>query len=210
MKTAVFGDIHGNLEALEAVLEDMQIQSIVRTVCTGDVVGEFANPRECLAIVQALGAVMVKGDWDEKAATGRISSQLTDEERDYFRALPLERTLDSFTVVHASLNQPESWREIFSGDDAESSFRNQKTDLCFCGHTQLPQVFIRDTEVHNFGYKFFDVKPGIKYLINVGSVGEPRDGDWRASYAIYDSVAKKVTLRRLPFDLEKARWKRNR
>jgi predicted phosphodiesterase len=202
MKFGIFGDIHGNLEALEVVLEDMQAEGVTHTVCVGDIVGRYANPRECLEIVQAMGSPSVKGNQDEQAR-----SPLTEEQREFLKALPLQRTVDSFTIVHSSLDHPDRWTDVFSPTEAERSFQHQTTDLCFFGHTHLPHVFIRDTKVHGFFYKKFEVLPGKKYFVNVGSVGEPRDGDWRAAYAIYDAAKKTIELRRLPFDLEKAQAK---
>jgi diadenosine tetraphosphatase ApaH/serine/threonine PP2A family protein phosphatase len=91
--------------------------------------------------------------------------------------------------------------------EAESSFQCQSTDICFFGHTHVPHLFIRDMKVHQFFYKKVNVQPGKKYLVNVGSVGEPRDGDWRAAYVVYDTDANTIELRRLPYDLAKARAK---
>jgi predicted phosphodiesterase len=210
MKFGIFGDINGNLEALEAVLEDMAVKDVIKPVCTGDIVGKYANPRECLEIVRALGALTVKGNHDERASeigeAGR-SRELTEVQRAFLHALPLERVVNSFTVVHSTLDPAKRWGYVFAAPEAESSFAHQITDICFFGHTRVPHVFIRDTEVHSFFYKKIDLKPEKKYFINVGSVGEPRDDDWRAAYAIYDSDAKTVELRRLPFDIAKARAK---
>ena len=222
MKFGIFGHINGNLEALEAVLEDMQIQSVTHTVCTGDIVGMYANPRECLEIVRALGAHVVKGNHDERASEDgsakrlnnielssfrHARSELSREQREFVSTLPLQRTVNSFEVVHSSLEYPHNWNYIFSSLEAERSFQYQKTSICFFGHARVPNVFIRDTEVHKFFYKKIEIQPGKKYLVNVGSVGQPRDGDWRAAYVIYDSEANTVELRRLPFDLAKAQAK---
>ena len=222
MRYGIFGDIHGNLEAFEAVLEDMQLEAITHTVCVGDIVGQYANPRECLEIVRALGCPIVKGNQDEEdsesgemshieerslSARRYVRPQLTTEQRNFLRAQPLQRLVGSFSVVHSSLNHPERWNYVLSSLEAERSFQLQETKVCFFGHTHIPHAFIRDTGVHEFFYKKIDVLPDNKYLINVGSVGDPRDGDWRAAYVIYDSEAKTVELRRLPFDLAKARWK---
>src|SRR5580658_2676510 len=174
MRFGIFGDIHSNLEALEAVLEDMQAQAVTHTVCIGDIVGYNANPRECL---------------------------------EFLRALPLQRPVNSFTVVHSTLDQPNRWGYVFSCLEAESSFQYQKTNICFFGHTHVPHVFIRDTKVHEFFYKKIDIQPEKKYFVNVGSVGQPRDGDWRSAYVIYDSGSNTIELRRLPYDLAKAQAK---
>ena len=202
MKFGIFGDIHGNLEAFEAVLEDMQAQQVEKTACVGDVVGQFTNPRECLEIVRALGCPLVKGNRDVLASESG-GRHLSKEQCEFLQAQPLQRLVSSFAIVHSSLDHPSRWEEVFFVDEAERSFQQQETDVCFFGHTHLPHVFIRDTKVHEFFYKKIDVKPGKKYFVNVGSVGEPRDGDWRAAYVIYDSNANTIELRRLPFDLAK-------
>ena len=221
MKFGIFGDIHGNLEALEAVLEDMDAQAITHTVCVGDIIGRYANSRECLEIVRALGCPIVKGNHearatdspgaagDEKASAKNRAAlpQLTREQLDFLRALPLQRRIHSFTVVHSNLQQPDRWSFILSSPEAEITFQHQETNVCFFGHTHVPLVFIRDTKVHQFSYKKFDVMPEHRYLVNVGSVAEPRDGDWRAAYAIYDTAAGTIELRRLPYDLAKAEAK---
>jgi predicted phosphodiesterase len=222
MRFAIFGDIHSNLEALEAVLEDMQGQGVTHTVCIGDIVGYNANPRECLEIVRALGCPVVKGNHDEEASEVRdvehfndlalaaikyTRQQLTKEQREFLRALPLIRPVNSFTVVHSTLDQPHRWGYVFTSLEADASFMYQKTNLCFFGHTHVPHVFIRDTKVHEYLYKKIDLQPDKKYFVNVGSVGQPRDGDWRAAYVIYDNVANTIELRRLPYDLAKAQAK---
>ena len=159
MRFGIFGDIHSNLEALEAVLEDMQAQAVTHTVCIGDIVGYNANPRECLEIVRALGCPIVKGNHDEEASEIRdiehfndlalasikySREQLTKEQKEFLRALPLMRPVNNFTVVHATLDQPNRWGYVFSCLEAESSFQYQKTSVCFFGHTHVPHVFIRD------------------------------------------------------------------
>jgi len=208
MKFGIFGDIHGNLEALEAVLEDMQVQAVTHTACVGDILGQYANPRECLEIVRALGCPIVRGNLDEQDSQRRGErSHLTAEQQKFLRAQPLQQVVNSFTIVHSSLDSPNAWNKVISLHDAEGSFLHQKTNICFFGHSHVPDLFIRDTKVHKFFFKKVDIKPELKYFVNVGSVGEPRDGDWRAAYVIYDNVANTMELRRLPFDLAKAQAK---
>jgi predicted phosphodiesterase len=219
MKFGIYGDIHGNLEALEAVLEDMQVQGVTHTACVGDIVGQYANPRECLEIVRALGSPLVKGNHDEQASkvedldneelstVRHKRADITEEQRGFLRTQPLQRQVNAFTLVHAGLDHPGRWDCIASVGKAEANFQAQQTDICFFGHTHIPHVFIRDTRVHQFFYKKIELQLRVKYFVNVGSVGEPRDGDWRAAYAIYDLAAHTVELRRLPFDLAKAQAK---
>ncbi len=224
MRYGIFGDIHSNLEALEAVLEDMESQRVERFVCIGDIVGFNANPRECSEIVRALGCPIVKGNHDEEASdAGPVDhfnnkallalrytrSALSEEQRTFLRSLPLVREVRDFTIVHATLDQPHLWGYVFGAAEAATSIPHQKTQLCFFGHTHVPHVFIYDSKVHEFFYKKIDIQPEKKYFVNVGSVGQPRDGDWRAAYTIYDSEAQTIELRRVPYDLKKAQAKIN-
>lgn len=223
MRYAIFGDIHSNLEAFESVLEDMQGQNVTHTLCIGDIVGYNANPRECLEIVRALGCPVVKGNHDEEAAElseashfndlAQVSmdytrAHLTSEAKDYLRSLPYHRPIQDFTIVHATLDRPNGWNYVFRTEDAQASFKHQKNNLCFYGHTHVPRVYIDEGgHVSEFSYRKFKLEQGKKYFINVGSVGQPRDGDWRAAYVIYDAEQHSIELRRLPYDLARAQNK---
>jgi predicted phosphodiesterase len=222
VRFGIFGDIHSNQEALEAVLEDMQAQNVTHTICIGDIVGYNSNPSECLEIVRALGCPIVKGNHDEEASEERdiahfnqmasdsmryCREQLSAEQKAFLRSLPMQRPVSNFTIVHSTLDAPARWGYVFSALEAEASFTYQRTQICFFGHTHVPHVFIRDTKVHEFFYRKIDIKPDKRYFVNVGSVGQPRDGDWRAAYAIYDSTENTIELRRVPYDLPKAQEK---
>ncbi len=222
MRFGIFGDVHSNLEALEAVLEDMQGQAVTHPLCIGDIVGYNANPRECLEIIRALDCPIVKGNHDQEAgqpstverfndlalASIRYSrEQLTLEQKEFLCGLPLVRPIGEFSMVHATLHQPHNWRYVFNATDAQASFEWQQTAICFFGHTHVPHVYVRDAAVHQFLYKKIHVHPHKRYFINVGSVGQPRDGDWRAAYVIFDTNAKTIELRRIPYDLAKTQAK---
>ncbi len=216
MRFAVFGDIHANLEALQAVLADAEAQSCTHHVCLGDVVGYNANPHECLQIVRELGCAVVKGNHDEQAsiiddltgfnplaeeAINWTRQQLTDEDKRWLRDLRLVRQVRDFTVVHATLDSPHEWAYVFNQLDASGSFNYQHTALCFYGHTHSPRAYVRDGSVKSVPFETLPIEQGKKYFINVGSVGQPRDGDWHASYAIYDTEKKTVELRRIEYDI---------
>jgi predicted phosphodiesterase len=224
MKFGIFGDIHGNLEGLEAVLSDMQDQGVTHPVCIGDVVGYGANPRECLKIVRELSCPVIRGNHDEEAAEEGdrnlkdfnpvaaaamvwTRAQLDPEERQYLGELRYTRQVHDFTIVHASLDSPESWGYVFNKLDAGSSFTYQTNQICFFGHTHVPHLYIKEHDVVGGFYWRLKLKPGRKYFINVGSAGQPRDGDWRVAYAIYDPSAETVELRRLTYDIVTAQKK---
>jgi len=222
MRYGIFGDIHGNLEALQAVLNDMEQQGVTKVVCLGDIVGYGANPKECLDIIRELGCPVVKGNHDEETCENRhlrefnrsaahaimwTRDQLSEEDKNFLRNLRYFQYVDEFTIVHASLDSPSSWGYIFNEMDAAASFTYQTTQICFFGHTHVPHVFMRDSGLRGGFYSKIKISPRRKYMINAGGVGQPRDGDWRAAYAIYDTVEQTVTLRRVEYDIITAQKK---
>jgi len=216
MRFAIFGDIHANLQALEAVLSDARTQHCTHYVCMGDIVGYNANPRECLSIIRDLECPVVKGNHDEQAsmitegegfnalaeeAIQWTREQLTRDEKEWLRELRLQRQVRDFTIVHATLDTPHKWDYVFNQLDAASSFSYQHTSLCFIGHTHSPKAYVRDGSVRSLPLDILALQQGKKYLINVGSVGQPRDGDWRSAYCIYDTGSNEVELRRVEYDI---------
>src|SRR5947209_12265342 len=222
MRFAIFSDIHANLEALEAVLADAHKRKCTHFVCLGDVVGYNANPHECVERIRKLDCPIVKGNHDEQASLSESSSDfnelaeraikwtrdnLTEEEKQWLRQLPLQRQVRDFTIVHATLDTPAQWGYVFNNLDAAASFTYQHTSVCFFGHTHVPMAFIRDDGVKRVRLEQLRIDPAKKHFINVGSVGQPRDGDWRAAYCIYDVDANDVEQRRVPYDVETAQEK---
>jgi predicted phosphodiesterase len=216
MKFAIIADIHGNLEALETVLDDARQQQVTHYVCLGDVVGYNANPKECLDIVREMKMPCVKGNHDEfcsgegalegfnpqaARAIEWTRNQLTDEDRAWLRDLKYLRLVTNFTIVHATLDAPQRWGYVFDKLAAAASFTYQNTKLCFFGHTHVPVAFVRDSVVRGGSYSTFRIEPGRKYFINVGSVGQSRDGVPKATYVIYDAGASTIELRRLDYDM---------
>ena len=220
----IFGDVHGNLEALEAVLADMEEQGVTHPLCLGDVVGYGANPGECVEVIRALGCPAVRGNHDDLVTFGRVPAsfseparvsldfcrrQLNPSQMNFLRRLPLSWVEDPITLVHATLDGPETWGYISTRLEAQTSFLYQKTLLCFVGHTHRPCAFAQEKEVRPLEFRQVDVHPdrskvGHKFLFNVGSVGQPRDGDWRAAYAIFSAEEHRVDLRRVNYNIEKA------
>lgn len=214
MKYAITADIHANLPALTAVLRDIEQQGCDRIVCAGDVVGYGFQPKECLKIVREQFHACVRGNHDQyigsdeylnqlnetaARAVHRTREQLGDEDRRWLLNLPLTLELDGFTLVHAILDRPERWGYVFENIEATASFSKQRTPVCFNGHTHVPIAFVQDTSVRGGTYSKFRVEAGKKYLVNVGSVGQPRDRNPDAAYVIYDLKEKTIELRRIPF-----------
>ena len=216
MKYAVIADIHSNLQALQAVLQDIKQQNCTHTVCLGDIVGYNTNPKECLDIIRGMNIPCVKGNHDEycseekpldgfnpkaAAAVEWTRQQLSEEDRAWLRSLKHIETVAGFTIVHATLNHPERWGYVFNKLDAAASFPSQNTAVCFFGHTHVPVAFIRDTTVRGGTYSKFQVERGKQYFVNVGSVGQPRDNNPKAAYATYDLKSSLIELRRIAYDL---------
>ncbi len=222
MKYAIIADIHANLEALDVVLEDAKAQKCTHYCCLGDVVGYNANPKECLDIVRNLGMPCVKGNHDEYCsiesnlegfnphaaeAIQWTRNQLTEEDREWLRNLKYIRLVGSFSIVHATLDGPQRWGYVFDRLAAAASFTYQNTAVCFFGHTHVPVAFIRDTVVRGGTYSKFKVEPGRKYFVNVGSVGQSRDGVPKATYVVYCADEGTIELRRLDYDIAKTQAK---
>ncbi|MGA4645110.1 metallophosphoesterase family protein [Limisphaera sp. 4302-co] len=222
MKFAILADIHGNLEALQAVLEDARKQGCTHYACIGDVVGYGANPKECLDIIRSMGMPCVKGNHDEYCSIEEDAEgfnplaaeavmwtrqQLSEEDRQWLRDLRYVRMVTNFTIVHATLDAPQRWGYVFDKLAAAASFPYQNTPVCFFGHTHVPVAFVRDSMVRGGTYSKFKVEPGKKYFINVGAVGQPRDGNPKAAYVVYDVDEGTVELRRLDYDIATAQKK---
>ena len=216
MRFAILSDLHANLEATEAVLADAREHDCTHFICLGDVVGYNANPHECIEIVQKMECPVVKGNHDEQATLTESSrgfnalaeaainwtrAHLTNEDKEWLRALPLTQQVHDFTIVHATLDAPEQWGYVFNSLDAVASFAYQETTVCFFGHTHVAGAFVRDDGVRKMKVDRLPIEEAKKYFINVGSVGQPRDGDWRAAYCIFHVEKNVVEQRRVKYDL---------
>src|SRR5438128_9111364 len=162
MRFAIFSDVHANLEALEAVLEDARERKCTHFVCLCDVVGYNANPHECVERVRAMDCPVVKGNHDEQASLIESSrdfnelaesairwtrDQLSEDDKAWLRELRLQRQVRDFTIVHATLDTPAQWAYVFNNLDAAASFTYQHTTVCFFEHTHVPCAFVRDEGV---------------------------------------------------------------
>ena len=222
MRYAIISDIHSNLEALEAVMESIEAAGITNYVCGGDIVGYGANPVETLEIVRALGCKCVLGNHDA-AAVGKMDlslfnsvarvaavwteKQLSPEGRQYLQALPLVERVESFTVVHSSLPDPALWSYIFNAVSAEEHFYAQKDLLCFIGHTHMASAYMFGEMVQPVRKTRFRLSGSAKFLVNAGSVGQPRDRNPDACYVIYNLEEGTIEYKRVPYDIEKAQKK---
>ena len=217
LKCAILGDIHGNLEALTAVLEDAAANDVNTFVCVGDIVGYNANPAECLEKIRELDFTCVKGNHDHYCSHDEslddfhplaanvidwTRHQLGDDDIAFLRGLKYSRMLSGFTIVHSTLDMPDKWGYVFDALEADANFNYQSTSLCFHGHTHIPVVYEKKGRVTKNPFSKITLALGTKYFINVGSVGQPRDGDPKSAYTIYDMKEKTVELRRVAYDIE--------
>jgi len=223
VRYAVLSDIHGNLEALRAVLADAADHAD-DVLCLGDVVGYGADPGACVDLVGARARAVVAGN-HEHAVTGvlemtwfnryaRAAAEWTRDRLDrecaaYLEALPLVAELDDATLVHASPRQPDEWDYLVTADDGVAAFGAFATRLCFVGHSHQPAMwsFGSSGPDHERGDVDVALDAGRRYIVNVGSVGQPRDRDPRASYAVWDLDARRVRVRRVAYDIGAARAK---
>ena len=223
MRYALLSDIHGNLEALEAVLAHAASRADAMLIL-GDVVGYGADPAACLERVAERAHAVVAGnhehgvtglldlDWFNDRARAALEwtrRRLDGDHLAWLRARPLVAELDDATLVHASPAQPTEWDYLVSADDGYEVFAAFATRVCFVGHSHRAGVWSVGSSgrAHEPRARAIDLEAGRRYLINVGSVGQPRDGDPRAAYALWDLAARRVTIERVPYDLPTAQRK---
>ncbi len=222
MRIGILGDIHGNQEALTSTIEAMQDLAVDHWVQVGDIVGYGAEPRECIAIVRELGCTVCIGNHDA-AVVGQLPtdyfnpyarqavewtrSKLTAEELRYLGDLPLVVENKHYTLVHGSLHMPDQFGYVISVVEATESLRNQKTAMGFVGHSHVPAIYMEregpagELEVVYAPEVTVSTDGCRKVLMNVGSVGQPRDEDPRAAYAIYDTETNQASIRRVEYDI---------
>ncbi len=203
MKIAVISDIHGNLAALESVLESIRQEYIDRIICLGDIVGYGANPDECVDLIRERRIPTILGNHDEAAiGRGDISSfnnyakqailwtrkHLKRQTLNFLSDLTLILREDNLLFAHASPVFSHLWDYIFTPSDANPTFNCFQESVCFIGHTHNPCVFTSTG--------------GERRLINVGSVGQPRDHNPLACWGCFDTVSKEYRLKRVEYDVD--------
>ncbi|MGD9495551.1 MAG: metallophosphoesterase [Armatimonadota bacterium] len=223
MRYAVLSDIHSNLVALEAVLDDLAGEAIDRYVCLGDIIGYGARPNQCCDVIRELGAVTVRGNHDEAAvdttkaewftAPARAcilwtAQQLRADNLQFLRELPPLCVIDDrFTICHGSIPDPDHY--TVTPLDALLSLSVMETPVGFFGHTHYAEWFASADRAHLPSEHplpaggIVRTDNGRLYLINPGAVGQPRDGNERASYAVYDVETGQVSVRRVEYDIAK-------
>jgi diadenosine tetraphosphatase ApaH/serine/threonine PP2A family protein phosphatase len=225
MRIGIFSDVHANLEALQAVLKACQAADIDRYMCLGDIVGYGANPNECCQIVRDLTDSVVMGnhdaaccgrmstDWFNPAARAAVEEHqrlLVAEHISWLAQLPYRIEVDDMLFCHGSPYRQEEFPYIVDETDVEAIIYNvpDRHPLIFVGHTHRGTTFIFQEKptlrIWEDRRQALRVLPNHRYAFNVGSVGQPRDGDWRASYAVFDIEARTFQLRRTEYDVDTA------
>lgn len=221
MRYAIIADIHSNLEAFTAVLGDIQERGGATEIwCLGDIVGYGPNPKECIELLRQHKHVCVAGNHDwaaiskintadfnplAAAAAYWTAQQLGAEDFAYLENLPRILHEGNFTLVHGSPREP-IWEYVLSVDSARVNFSRFDTRFCLIGHSHIPLVFTTteptgECALNDLGEKLSLRTKKQRLIINPGGVGQPRDGDPRASYAIYDSKTGVLYHHRVQYDM---------
>jgi len=219
LRYGIVADIHSNLEALEAVIAACEEQKVDAYLSTGDIVGYGANPSECIDRIRGLNTVVTAGNHDW-AAANKLSldyfnpyareaiywtqERLSKEQFRYLRDLNLTETVETITLVHGTLYDPENFDYLLTAYDAHLSLQLQETQLCLVGHSHVPITFLMDGSVSYSFETEIDISGIEKAIVNPGSVGQPRDENPKAAYGIYDSKTRVITIDRVDYDIEKA------
>jgi diadenosine tetraphosphatase ApaH/serine/threonine PP2A family protein phosphatase len=224
MRIAVISDVHANLEALQAVTHDIENSNIERVFFLGDAVGYGADPNKCIKLICDLCDIKLLGNhdyvalglespdhfnvvakhsilWTRKALNRKAVERLSDFE--------MEATFLDYYFVHATPDNPAEWNYILTTDDAARNFDFFSQDFCFVGHSHLPVVFCRrpDESMELLELDSFQAEADCRYIINVGSVGQPRDGNKDACYLVADTDSHSFEYRRLPYNVLKVQEK---
>ena len=225
MRLAIFADIHSNLEALRAFVAHAAKQRIDRYMCLGDIVGYGANPDECIELIRSLPKInIVLGNHDaaavwitspyamRKEATEAIlwtMDQLTDSHAEFLKNLKPTIQIQNMIFSHANAYNPRAWRYVVDRKYAMRSFSGTREKMQFIGHSHVPLMITRK----NLFKLIFEapedsipapVSKHRRQIINCGSIGQPRDGNPKACYSIYDTRLNEIEFHRFSYDFEKA------
>jgi len=227
MRLGIFSDVHANIEAMTAVMEAYRREKIDAFYCLGDVVGYGASPNECADLVRGVSKLTILGNHDA-AVAGRMdysyyyeaarqaldqhSRQLTKENLEWLKALPYKHDLPEhdLTLCHGSPVRLEEFEYIFAPEQARECLTmwDDLSQLTLIGHSHLCKVFaLRPGEVEELPRPKFTLRKGWKYVVSVGSVGQPRDYDTRASFTLFDTETREFDFKRVEYDIETAATK---
>jgi|Deesub1362A_J573_1020465.scaffolds.fasta_scaffold00132_24 predicted phosphodiesterase len=227
MQFIILSDVHGNLEALMAVLEDIRTHHEKGDVFfLGDSVGYGPDPSECIRIIKEESSIILAGNHD-RAVTGRTDVSyfnpyaraavewtqevLSDEDKAFLDSLPVSARLkdQGIYLVHSTPKEPEQWHYLLTTWDAYVNFHLFDERICFIGHSHQPVIIEMDPKGEILIYRDrVELRDGCRYIVNVGSVGQPRDGNPDASYALFDD--RRIEIKRIPYDIVSTQEKMKR
>jgi diadenosine tetraphosphatase ApaH/serine/threonine PP2A family protein phosphatase len=216
MRYAIISDIHSNLEALQAVLRKIDSLGVDKILCPGDIVGYGASPNECVDIIRDRASVILCGNHDH-AAVGATSTEffnphareaiLWTEEvlrpdcAEFLKALPYTASEDGAHLVHSSPSEPDKWNYILQPTDALHEFKCFDEDVCFVGHSHFALFFVKEGESCRRALpSAFQLEKGRRYIVNIGSVGQPRDRSPSASFVTLETPTGIVQFHRVDYD----------
>lgn len=218
-KIGILGDVHANLSALEACLSLLDLEEVTEIFQLGDLVGYGARPNEVLDLVRSRGIQAVAGNHDwallgkidiayfnsyASAALEWTGKVITPENRAYLEDLPLRVDDPSFCLFHGTLPDPEAFNYLQSFPAARTSLNDFTAPIGFCGHTHVPMNFIQRPDRSDLEWHFkteWLLDDGQRAVVNVGSVGQPRDENPLAAVAIYEIPGQRVRLLRTPYNI---------
>ena len=221
MRFGIFSDTHANIEALNAVLKAFDVERIDQYICLGDTVGYGASPNECCSLIRAKAKHTILGNHDA-AVAGRMDYSyyyhaarhaldmharlLAPDNKEWLKGLPYEVREGEVHFCHGSPLNIEEFDYIFAREQAAQCMEiwDSLSRLTVIGHSHLCKAFAlsRDQGVHEVVSETFELRPGWKYIVSVGSVGQPRDYDPRASYTIYDTETRTFEFKRTDYDVK--------
>jgi len=223
MRYGIISDIHGNLEALETAIEALSREGIDEYLCVGDIVGYGADPAACIEKTKALNPRIVCGNHDIASVNLRGIENFNEAAREavmwtrrelkakdaaFLKGLDLVYKNERLTLAHGTLHEPGKFHYMSDKDASRATFSLMDTPLCFVGHSHIPGFFsYKSGKLSAFYKDKVRLSEGEKLIVNTGSVGQPRDGDPRLCYSVYDADEASIELTRVPYDIAKAQKK---
>lgn len=225
LKYCIFSDVHGNLEALETFLEEIAREQYSKLIFLGDAIGYGPNPNECLELIRRHADIILLGNHDHAAISDADISnfnhyarnailwtrdQLTEDNINFIKTLTHEAVIGKATFVHATPCQPDRWHYLFTTQEAQVNFRCFNTQICIVGHSHQPLSIIRKSQNHDLSVildQMIKIEEDSRYIINDGSIGQPRDGNPASCFVVYDAEEDVIYFRRLEYDYTKTQAK---
>jgi len=220
MRYGLFSDVHSNIEAMTVVADALKKEGVDEYLCLGDFVGYYSNPNEVIELIRSLNCwKMVLGNHDA-ALLGTTSltkfnapaadairwtqTHIKPENIQFLKDLRMREEIGDIQLVHSSPLQSEEWHYLTSQEDLERNFRYFQGFICFFGHVHKPFIAEQrpDGSVQIIEQQDYALRKDCRYLVNVGSVGQPRDGNPKTCYLVYDTAAQTLSIRRPDYDFE--------